>query len=111
MSVAFDQLLDSLAQSPVAMVVSNPGRPDNPLELVNPAFCALTGYDEAEILGQNCRFLAGPGTEPWITDRIRAAIVARQPVLVDILNYRRDGSAFRNGVLVTPLFDADERLA
>jgi DNA-binding NarL/FixJ family response regulator len=32
-------------------------------------------------------------------------------VLVDILNYRRDGTEFRNGVLVTPLFDEDARLA
>ncbi len=32
-------------------------------------------------------------------------------MLVDILNYRRDGTPFRNGVLVTPLFDGEERLA
>ena len=32
-------------------------------------------------------------------------------MLVDILNYRSDGSPFRNGVMVTPLFDADGELA
>ena len=35
----------------------------------------------------------------------------RRPVLVDILNYRSDGSPFRNGVMVTPLFDGDGGLA
>jgi PAS domain S-box-containing protein len=111
MTVAEEQLFDSIGLSPIATVISNPRRSDNPLELANPAFCALTGYSESEIVGRNCRFLAGELTEPWITDRIRDAIGSRRPVLVDILNYRRDGSPFRNAVLVSPLFDEDGNLA
>ena len=105
-----EQLFDSIGLSPIATVISNPRRPDNPLEVANPAFCALTGYAESEIVGRNCRFLAGEATEPWITDRIRDAINARSPVLVDILNYRRDGTEFRNAVLVTPLFDEEGQI-
>lgn len=100
-------LIETLAISPIASVISNPRRPDNPLEVANPAFCELTGYDEREIVGRNCRFLAGKGTEPWVTERIRGAISSRRSVLVDILNYRSDGTPFRNGVMVTPLFDED----
>lgn len=111
MPVADEQLLESVGLSPIATVISNPRRPDNPLEVANPAFCSLTGYTESEIVGRNCRFLAGKLTEPWITGRIRGAIGSRRPVLVDILNYRRDGSPFRNAVLVTPLFDEDGDLA
>ena len=110
--VAYDQrtLIEAIGLSPIAMVVSNPRRPDNPLELVNAAFCELTGYSEAEILGYNCRFLAGERTEVEPRAEIRAAIGEARPVLVDILNYRRDGSAFRNGVMITPLFDDEGRL-
>ena len=104
------QLLDHIGLSPVASVVSNPRRPDNPLEVANPAFCALTGYAEADIVGRNCRFLAGEGTEPWVSERIGLAIRERRPVLVEIINYRKDGSAFRNGVMVTPLFDENGEL-
>ena len=104
------QLLDHIGLSPVASVVSNPRRPDNPLEVANPAFCALTGYAEADIVGRNCRFLAGEGTEPWVSERIGLAIRERRPVLVEIINYRKDGSAFRNGVMVTPLFDGNGKL-
>jgi PAS domain S-box-containing protein len=111
MPVAEDQLFDSIGLSPIATVISNPRRADNPLEAANAAFCALTGYPESDIVGRNCRFLAGELTEPWITDRIRSAIGARRPVLVDILNYRQDGSPFRNAVLVSPLFDEDGNLA
>jgi hypothetical protein len=92
------------------MVVTNPRRPDNPIEIVNEAFCRLTGYREREIVGRNCRFLAGPGTEPSVTNQIRAAVDGRRPVLVDILNYRRDGTTFRNGVMIAPLFDDEGEL-
>jgi len=98
------QLIDSVDASPLAMVLSNPRVSDNPLEVVNNAFCDLTGYPEADIVGRNCRFLAGECTE-------LAAINERRPVLVDILNYRKDGTAFRNGVMITPLFDTEGGLA
>ena len=111
MPVADEQLFESVGLSPIATVISNPRRPDNPLEVANAAFCSLTGYAEREILGRNCRFLAGELTEPWITDRIRQAIGSRRSVLVDILNYRQDGSQFRNAVLVSPLFDEEGDLA
>jgi len=110
--VAYEQqaLIEAIGLSPIAMVVSNPRLRDNPLELANDAFCRLTGYSEAEILGRNCSFLAGKRSDA-AQDHMRAAISAAQPVLVEIVNYRRDGSAFRNGVMITPLFGDDEKLA
>jgi DNA-binding CsgD family transcriptional regulator len=97
-------MFESIGLSPVATVISNPRRRDNPIEVANPAFSALTGYAEVDIVGRNCRFLAGEATEPWVTDQIRDAIRDRRPVLVDILNYRSDLTQFRNGVLMTALF-------
>ena len=105
-----EAFLATIGYSPIASVISNPRRPDNPIEVANPAFCALTGYAEADVVGRNCRFLAGAATEPWLTERIRQGIASRRPVLVDILNYRKDGSPFRNAVLVTPLFDSEGEL-
>ena len=110
-SADLDKLVDSVALSPVAMVISNPRRPDNPLEVVNSAFCALTGYSEADVLGRNCRFLAGEDTDPTATEQLRAAIRTRSPALVEIINYRRDGTAFRNGVMISPLFGDDGELS
>lgn len=111
MSYDEQALIEAIGLSPLAMVVSNPRHADNPLELVNEAFCDLTGYRESEIVGRNCRFLAGDCTEEQITEQIRSGIRQRRPVLVDICNYRRDGTPFRNGVMITPLFDDDGGLA
>jgi PAS domain S-box-containing protein len=97
-------LAASIRLSPIATVISNPRLPDNPIVAANAAFCALTGYSEAEIVGRNCRFLAGPGTEPAMTERIRASIRSLRPSLTEILNYRKDGTPFRNAVLIAPLF-------
>jgi len=104
-------VIESVGASPIAMVVTNPHRPDNPIEVANSAFCRLTGYAEREIVGRNCRFLAGGGTEPAVRQQLRAAVEMQRPVLVDILNYRRDGTPFRNGVMIAPLFDAEGKLA
>lgn len=108
---ADESLIESVALSPLAMVLSNPRRADNPLEVVNAGFCSLTGYAEDEIIGRNCRFLAGDVADPATTERLRAAIRARRPVLADIVNVRSDGSAFRNGVMITPLYGPDGELA
>jgi PAS domain S-box-containing protein len=92
------------------MVISDPRRPDNPLEVVNPAFLAITGYAEADVVGRNCRFLARGADDPG-TETLREAIAARRPAVTEIVNYRADGSPFRNGVMITPLFDEDGELA
>jgi len=100
-------LAASVEASPIATVLTNPRLPDNPVIAANPAFCALTGYPLSEIIGRNCRFLAGEGTEPWQTQLVRDAIASLKPSLTELLNYRKDGSAFRNALLIAPLFDAD----
>lgn len=93
-----------IATSPIAAVISNPSLPDNPIVECNDAFIELTGYAADEILGANCRFLQGPGTEPALSDTLRNAIRDRRPALVEILNYKKDGTPFRNAVLVAPIF-------
>ncbi|MGB5077801.1 MAG: LuxR C-terminal-related transcriptional regulator [Sphingorhabdus sp.] len=100
-------VLDSIRYSPIATVVSDPLQADNPLIAVNAAFCELSGYSEEESLGRNCRFLRGPDTENTQSEKLRQAIHARRPALAELINYRKDGSAFRNAVMIAPLFDND----
>ena len=94
-----------IAHSTVAAVVSDPRLPDNPIVACNDAFVRLTGYPLAEILGRNCRFLRGPETAPERTGLLRQAIKAARPALVELINYRKDGTTFNNAVMIAPLFD------
>jgi len=103
-------LPDMLESSAIAAVLSDPRQPDNPIVACNHAFEELTGYARAEILGRNCRFLAGPGTEPWLSETLREALRRREPVMVEILNYRKDGTPFRNAVMIAPVFGDDGEL-
>ena len=104
-------LFASIALSPIATVITNPRLPDNPVVAANAAFCALTGYGQSEILGRNCRFLAGPATEPPMTERIRAAIRSPAATLTELVNYRKDGTRFRNAVLIAPILGPEGEAA
>ncbi|MEN2787283.1 LuxR C-terminal-related transcriptional regulator [Sphingomonas qilianensis] len=99
-----------VVDSPIPSVISDPRLPDNPIVACNAAFCALTGYPTEEVVGRNCRFLSGPATEPWLTEEIRRGVREHRPVLVEILNYKRNGQPFRNAVLVAPIYDEDDAL-
>jgi len=92
------------------MVVADPHAPDTPIIVANQAFLDLTGYRASEVVGRNCRFLQGPETDRATVATLREAIAGRRVVAVEILNYRKDGSAFWNALFVSPLVDRSGRL-
>ena len=104
---AAEALVDSIRLSPIATVITDPRQPDNPIVEANPAFTALTGYAREEIVGRNCRFLAGNATDAAARQQLREAVQANRPALVEVVNYRKDGSAFRNAVMIAPVFGED----
>lgn len=95
---------EMIENSPIAAVVADPSIADLPIVACNDGFLEMTGYERDEVIGRNCRFLSGPETEPWLSERMRTGIRQRRPVQVEITNYRKDGSTFRNAVLVAPIF-------
>src|SRR5436190_12435798 len=93
-------MLDSLG---VAACVADASSPDLPLTYVNPAFEALTGWERAEAVGRNCRFLQGPDTDPRAVAEIRDAVARGEGSRLTLLNYRRNGDAFWNQLTITPV--------
>lgn len=87
----------------VGITIADARRDDLPLVYVNDGFRAVTGYDREEVLGRNCRFLQGDGTDPETRRQIRAALDDESPVSVDIRNYRRDGEPFWNRLHIVPI--------
>lgn len=69
----------------------------------NNGFQAITGYSMAEIMGCTCIFLHGPDTCRETVARINKALAAGEPFHGEILNYRKDGSPFWNGLSIVPV--------
>lgn len=84
----------AMDEAPVGITLSDPDREDNPLVYVNDAYEALTGYDREAVVGRNCRFLQGEDTAAEPVAEMARAIDAEEPVSVELLNYRADGSEF-----------------
>ncbi|GGH44509.1 hypothetical protein GCM10008014_05930 [Paenibacillus silvae] len=79
--------------------------PELPLMYVNEHFTSLTGYTYAESIGRNCRFLQGTDTDPQTVTRIREALVKKQSIKVEILNYTKSGQKFWNELNIDPIFN------
>ncbi len=87
------------------------GGPDGLITSANPAFTAITGYTEAEMLGRTCGHLRGPRSDPETCMRIRNALSHKAEFSGEIINYRKDGTAFYNELSLSPVFDAAGQLA
>ncbi|KAL7910724.1 putative PAS domain protein envoy [Trichoderma velutinum] len=99
----------------VSLTLCDLSLPNAPIVYASPGFTELTGYSPQETLGRNCRFLQYP---PHVQPPARSstsnhhepaammgrAIRANQEVRVQVLNYKKNGSAFTNVVTILPLW-------
>ncbi len=80
------QLAGAIASLKTGVVITDPNQPQNPIVYVNPAFLQLTGYSEAEVLGQTYQFLQGAAVEPLQPEQ--------EGYTKDQVLWRKDGSSF-----------------
>ncbi|MFN8158759.1 MAG: diguanylate cyclase [Candidatus Nanopelagicales bacterium] len=71
----------------------------------NDALAHHTGYAVDDLLGRSPRILQGPSTDRAELDRLRASLEAWEPVTVELLNYRKDGTEFWVEIDIVPLAD------
>ncbi len=103
----YRRAMDDIQQG---ITIADANADDLPVIYVNDAFERITGYPEEEVLGRNCRFLQGPRTDEETVDEIRAGLENEEPVVVEILNYRRDGARFWNQLHLAPIRDESGRV-
>jgi diguanylate cyclase (GGDEF)-like protein/PAS domain S-box-containing protein len=90
-----------------AILITGPADGGNVIEYVNPAFKRITGYDPAEVIGQDCRLLQRDDRDQEGIAAIRQALAANREVSAVLRNYRKDGALFWNQLYIAPVPDPD----
>jgi PAS domain S-box-containing protein len=96
---------------PLGLTLSGPAYRDTPILYANETLRTLTGYPLGDLRGENPRLFQGPDTEPEALDTLHEAIDIWAEATVELWNYRRDGSRFRNRVTVVPVPDDSGMIA
>ena len=103
-------LAKSVASSVDGILIANAQRHDMPILYTNAAFLSLTGYEESDVLGSDCRFLQGADTDPAAVRQIRYALDTGHFCRVTVLNYKKDGTSFWNDLVISPVRNTDGEL-
>jgi methyl-accepting chemotaxis protein len=75
---------------------------------VNKGFERMTGYSMAQASGRRPgALLQGPQTDPDTVARLHAKLQNREAAYAEILNYRRDGSAYWISMSINPVLGED----
>ena len=82
-----------------------------PFIFVNDAFLQMTGYTRCEVMGQNYAMFYGPETHSKTLARIDKALGEKNPITIDVLYYRKNGSKFWNECHLYPVFDNSTLMA
>lgn len=106
-------LLDvAVAQSSESILITDAmlDPPGPRIVFVNPAFTRLTGYSASEVIGKTPRVLQGPGTDSAVIQRLRRCLERGVGFEGEALQYRKDGSEYRQEWRITPVRLADDRI-
>jgi len=100
----------AMSASNNGIVIADTKQKDNPIIYVNPAFEQITGYNQKEIIGQNCRFLQGKEHNQEGLNQLREALQKGKGCQVILRNYRKDGSLFWNELSISPIYNENHQL-
>jgi PAS domain S-box-containing protein len=98
-------LTSCIETSETGITIADFSKPDNPIIFANPAFYQMSGYDESETLGRNCRFLQGKDHDQPGVRAIREALKLGTSTRQLLRNYRKDGTLFWNSLQISPVRD------
>ncbi len=90
----------ALEQSPASVVITN--RAGN-MEFINPHFCELTGYSQAELIGANPRILKSGQVPPQTYRQLWQTISAGKIWRGELLNRKKNGDLFWELAQISPI--------
>ncbi len=101
----FRLLMIALNSSKSGIILTDNQQPDNPIIFCNKAFEDISGYSRNEIIGRNCRFLQGNDRQQEARYTLRKAIDEGKSCVVQLRNFRKNGSHFWNELYMSPIME------
>jgi len=85
---------------------------NNKLKLiyVNEAFEKVTGYSKKDVIGKKPSFLQKQNKDQKAIKVMKSAIKNHETCEVEVINYKKDGTAFTNFLYLSPIFDKQNNL-
>ena len=102
------KLLRAVEQSPEAIVITDL-RED--IEYVNDAFVRRTGYEREEVVGRASSEYSSNGLAPAQREGLRTTLARGDSWAGEQVNYRKDGQALIESVVVAPIRQPDGRVS
>ncbi|MGN7986197.1 PAS domain-containing sensor histidine kinase [Pedobacter sp. 22226] len=106
LSQNFELLTQALDASISGIIITDNLQDDNPIVYCNRAFQLMTGYDRAEIIGHNCRFLQRDDRAQPEREILAKCVRNGTDCKVEIRNYRKNGELFWNELYMSPVKNA-----
>lgn len=98
----------ALAATANGIVITDHQALNEPIVYINPAFTRITGYEEEDLSGLNCRFLnpdlAG---SKEVRAELRHCLSTGTATTVELPNRRKDGELFWNRLSISPIHGRD----
>lgn len=101
----FKQTCDSAVES-VVITDADLNAPGPRIIYVNQAFCKMTGYSQAELIGKSPRILQGVGTDYDMLKRLRDSLERGHSFQGETVNHRKDSRPYIVEWNIEPLRDA-----
>ena len=102
------KLLRAVEQSPESIVITDL---KEDIEYVNEAFVRRTGYARDEVMGKASAAYSSNGLAPAQRDGLRATLARGDSWAGEQVNFRKDGQAVTESVVVAPIRQPDGRIS
>lgn len=97
----------AVEQSPVSVIITDLAAN---IEYINPRVSEVTGYQPAELLGQNPRLFKSGQHELAVYQRIWTELTAGRKWRGELMNKKKNGELFWESATIAPIFDESGRI-
>lgn len=98
-------LVTSIENVRSGFVITDNLKEENPIIYANKAFMKYSGYTKDQLIGYNCRILNQEDRDQAALSTVRGAVKSGKSIDVLLKNFKPDGTAWYNFLVLEPVFE------